>query len=80
MRYAELLKTPPDLLADEFATCRIGVRQQHPAHWCRGGWQPIAVWAAVWAALQALLAGATLVVRSDGKDRANGHAGRERER
>jgi hypothetical protein len=29
MRYAKLLKTPPDLLADEFATCRIGIRQQH---------------------------------------------------
>jgi hypothetical protein len=28
------------------------------------------------AALQALLAGATLAVKSDGKDRANGHAGR----
>jgi len=27
-------------------------------------------------ALQALLAGATLAVKSDGKDRANGHAGR----
>ena len=44
--------------------------------WRRAGLQPIAVWAA----LQALLAGATLAVRSDGKDRANGHAGRERER
>jgi hypothetical protein len=31
---------------------------------------------AVWVALQALLAGATLAVRSDGKDRANGQAGR----
>jgi hypothetical protein len=41
-------------------------------HWCRGCWQPIAVWAA----LQALLAGATLAVKSDGKDRVNGHAGR----
>jgi hypothetical protein len=30
--------------------------------------QPIAVWAA----LQALLAGATLAVKSDGKDRASG--------
>jgi hypothetical protein len=29
MRYAKLPKTLPDLLADEFATCRIGVRQQH---------------------------------------------------
>jgi hypothetical protein len=35
-------------------------------------WQPIVVWAA----LQALLAGATLAVKSDGRDRANGHAGR----
>jgi hypothetical protein len=43
-----------------------------PAPWCRGCWQPIAVWAA----LQALLAGATLAVKSDGKDRANRHAGR----
>jgi hypothetical protein len=32
------------------------------------------------AALQALLAGATLAVKSDSKDRANRHAGRERER
>jgi hypothetical protein len=44
--------------------------------WCRGCWQPIAIWAA----LQALLAGATLAVKSDGEDRANGHARRERER
>jgi len=42
------------------------------AHWCRGGWQPIAVLVA----LQALLAGATLAARSGGKDRANRHAGR----
>jgi hypothetical protein len=42
------------------------------ARCCRGGWQPIAVWVA----LQALLADATLAVRSDGKDRANGQAGR----
>jgi hypothetical protein len=48
------------------------VRVYGPAHWCRGCWQPIAVWVA----LQALLAGATLAVKSDGKDRANGHAGR----
>src|SRR5450432_269083 len=47
-----------------------------PAHWCRAGRQPIVVWAA----LQALLAGATLAVRSDGKDRTNGRAGRQRER
>jgi hypothetical protein len=39
---------------------------------CRGGWQPIAVWVA----LQALLADATLAVRSDGNDPANGQAGR----
>jgi hypothetical protein len=48
------------------------VRVHGPAHWCRGCWQPIAVGAA----LRALLAGATLVVKSDGKDRANGHARR----
>jgi hypothetical protein len=30
---------------------------------------------AIRAALQALLAGATLAVKSDGNDRANGHAG-----
>ena len=42
-----------------------------PAHWCRGGCQLIAGWAA----LQALLAGATLAFKFDGKDRANGCAG-----
>jgi hypothetical protein len=41
-------------------------------HWCRGCRQPIAVSVA----LRALLAGATLPVKCDGKDRANGHAGR----
>jgi hypothetical protein len=47
-----------------------------PAHWRRGCWQLIAVWSA----LRALLAGATLAVKSDGKDRENRQAGRERER
>jgi hypothetical protein len=51
---------------------RPNIRFFESAHWCCGGWQPIAVWAA----LQALLAGATLAVKSGGKDRANGHAGR----
>jgi hypothetical protein len=31
---------------------------------------------AIWAALQALFSGATLAVKSDGKDRADGRAGR----
>jgi hypothetical protein len=51
---------------------RPNIRFFESAHWCRGGWQPIAVWAA----LQALLAGATLAVKSGSKDRANGRAGR----
>jgi hypothetical protein len=51
---------------------RPNIRFFESAHWCRGGWQPVAVWAA----LQALLAGATLAVKAGGKDRANGHAGR----
>jgi hypothetical protein len=46
------------------------LRVYGPAHWCRGSL------AAVWAALQALLTSATLPAKSDGKDRANGHAGR----
>jgi hypothetical protein len=44
------------------------LRVDGPAHRCRGCWQPIAVWAA----LQAWLAGATLAVKSDSKDRASG--------
>jgi hypothetical protein len=48
------------------------LRVYGPAHWRRGCWEPIAIWAA----LQALLAGATLAVKSDGKDRANGQAER----
>jgi hypothetical protein len=43
-----------------------------PAHWCCGCWQPIAVCAA----LQALFVDVTLAVKSEGKDRANGDAGR----
>jgi len=39
-------------------------------------WRLIGKSIAVRAALQALLAGATLAVKFDGKDRANGHAGR----
>jgi len=63
--------TPESRLKAEIGQLPI-VRVHRPAHRRCGCWQLTSAWAA----LQALLADATLAVRFDGKDRANGHAER----
>jgi hypothetical protein len=62
------LREGPLLAQKRTSTKYPSLRVDGPAHWRRGGWQPIAVWSA----LQALRAGARLAVKSDSKNRANG--------
>ena len=50
----------------------VGGSALDAGYWARNLRAPVQLWAA----LQALPAGATLPFKSGGKDRANGHAGR----
>jgi hypothetical protein len=65
MQFAQCVVMERPLMAQRTSTKYPILRVDGPAHWRRGCRQPIAVRAA----LQALLAGATLAVKSDGKDR-----------